>query len=193
MRSGGADENQAHRRCDPYGVRDQEQPLFLVCSSITIFTSVGLGTCTSVMHWPRTWNYETVGLSPASSIRCSNALLMLTSQRLQICNDHCSIVWGVSPQKVGYIADTISSFRFAYSFFRQSTNFYRFSESQQGIIAGQQRCLLHFYAASTGLFLHSFMQINLHKNGVELNCPLKCFTYFTLTVCIYKYQVAIST
>ena len=50
MRSGGADENQAHRRCDPYGVRDQEQPLFLVCSSIIIFTSEGLGTCTSVMH-----------------------------------------------------------------------------------------------------------------------------------------------
>ena len=38
----GADENQAHR-CDPYGLRVQEQPLFLVCSSITIFTSVGLG------------------------------------------------------------------------------------------------------------------------------------------------------
>ena len=33
----GADENQAHR-CDPYGLRVQEQPLFLVCSSITIFT-----------------------------------------------------------------------------------------------------------------------------------------------------------
>ena len=38
----GAEENQAHR-CDPYGLRVQEQPLFLVCSSITIFTSVGLG------------------------------------------------------------------------------------------------------------------------------------------------------
>ena len=38
----GADENQAHH-CDPYGLRVQEQPLFLVCSSITIFTSVGLG------------------------------------------------------------------------------------------------------------------------------------------------------
>ena len=35
----GADENQAHR-CDPYGLRVQEQPLFLVCSSITIFTSI---------------------------------------------------------------------------------------------------------------------------------------------------------
>ena len=33
----GAEENQAHR-CDPYGLRVQEQPLFLVCSSITIFT-----------------------------------------------------------------------------------------------------------------------------------------------------------
>ena len=33
----GADENQAHR-CDPYVLRVQEQPLFLVCSSITIFT-----------------------------------------------------------------------------------------------------------------------------------------------------------
>ena len=32
----GADGKQAHR-CDPYGLRDQEQPLFLVCSSITIF------------------------------------------------------------------------------------------------------------------------------------------------------------
>ena len=38
----GADENQAHL-CDPYGLRVQEQPLFLVCSSITSFTSVGLG------------------------------------------------------------------------------------------------------------------------------------------------------
>ena len=45
--------------------------------------------------------------------------------------------------------------------------------------------------AKWGLFLHSFMQINLHKNGVELNRPLKCFTYFTLiTVCIHKYQVS---
>ena len=35
----GAEENQAHR-CDPYGLRVQEQPLFLVCSSITIFTSI---------------------------------------------------------------------------------------------------------------------------------------------------------
>ena len=33
----GAEENQAHH-CDPYGLRVQEQPLFLVCSSITIFT-----------------------------------------------------------------------------------------------------------------------------------------------------------
>ena len=33
----GADENQAHC-CDPYGLRVQEQPLFLVCASITIFT-----------------------------------------------------------------------------------------------------------------------------------------------------------
>ena len=38
----GADENQAHC-CDPYGLKVQEEPLFLVCSSITIFTSVGLG------------------------------------------------------------------------------------------------------------------------------------------------------
>ena len=37
----GAEEKQA-RRCDPYGLRVQEQPLFLVCSSINIFTSVGL-------------------------------------------------------------------------------------------------------------------------------------------------------
>ena len=37
----GADENQAHR-WDPYDLRVQEQPLFLVCSSITIFTSMGL-------------------------------------------------------------------------------------------------------------------------------------------------------
>ena len=37
----GAEENQAHR-CDPYDLRVQEQPLFLVCSSINIFTSVGL-------------------------------------------------------------------------------------------------------------------------------------------------------
>ena len=37
----GAEENQAHR-CDPYDLRVQEQPLFLVCSSITIFTSMGL-------------------------------------------------------------------------------------------------------------------------------------------------------
>ena len=36
----GADEKHAHR-CDPYSLRVQEQPLFLVCSSITIFTSVG--------------------------------------------------------------------------------------------------------------------------------------------------------
>ena len=42
----GADENQAHH-CDPYGLRVQEQPLFLVCSSITIFTSVGLGPYSS--------------------------------------------------------------------------------------------------------------------------------------------------
>ena len=33
----GAEENQAHC-CNPYGLRVQEQPLFLVCSSITIFT-----------------------------------------------------------------------------------------------------------------------------------------------------------
>ena len=33
----GAEDNQAHR-CDPYGLNAQEQPLFLVCSSITIFT-----------------------------------------------------------------------------------------------------------------------------------------------------------
>ena len=33
-----AEENQAHC-CDPYGLRVQEQPYFLVCSSITIFTS----------------------------------------------------------------------------------------------------------------------------------------------------------
>ena len=37
----GAEENQAHR-CDPYGLQVQEQPLFLVFSSITIFASVGL-------------------------------------------------------------------------------------------------------------------------------------------------------
>ena len=37
----GAEENQA-RRCDPYDLRVQEQPLFLVCSSINIFTSMGL-------------------------------------------------------------------------------------------------------------------------------------------------------
>ena len=37
----GAEENQAHR-CDPYDLRVQEQPLFLVCSSINIFTSMGL-------------------------------------------------------------------------------------------------------------------------------------------------------
>ena len=35
----GAEENHAHR-CDPYDLRVQEQPLFLVCSSITIFTSI---------------------------------------------------------------------------------------------------------------------------------------------------------
>ena len=29
----GAEEKQAHR-CDPYGLRVQEQPLFLVCSRI---------------------------------------------------------------------------------------------------------------------------------------------------------------
>ena len=29
----GAEDNQAHR-CDPYDLRVQEQPLFLVCSSI---------------------------------------------------------------------------------------------------------------------------------------------------------------
>ena len=37
----GAEENQAHR-CDPYDLRVQEQPLFLVCSSISNFTSMGL-------------------------------------------------------------------------------------------------------------------------------------------------------
>ena len=37
----GAEENQA-RRCDPYDLRVQEQPLFLVCSSINNFTSMGL-------------------------------------------------------------------------------------------------------------------------------------------------------
>ena len=37
----GAEENHAHR-CDPYDPRVQEQPLFLVCSSINIFTSMGL-------------------------------------------------------------------------------------------------------------------------------------------------------
>ena len=37
----GAEENKAHR-CDPYDVRVQEQPLFLVCSSINIFTSMVL-------------------------------------------------------------------------------------------------------------------------------------------------------
>ena len=37
----GAEENQAHR-CDPYDLRVQEHPLFLVCSSINIFTSMGL-------------------------------------------------------------------------------------------------------------------------------------------------------
>ena len=37
----GAEENHAHR-CDPYDLRVQEQPLFLVCSSINIFTSMGL-------------------------------------------------------------------------------------------------------------------------------------------------------
>ena len=37
----GTEENQAHR-CDPYDLRVQEQPLFLVCSSINIFTSMGL-------------------------------------------------------------------------------------------------------------------------------------------------------
>ena len=37
----GAEENQAHR-CDPYDLRVQEQPLFLVYSSINIFTSMGL-------------------------------------------------------------------------------------------------------------------------------------------------------
>ena len=30
----GAEEDEAHR-CDPYGLRVQEQPLFLVCTSIT--------------------------------------------------------------------------------------------------------------------------------------------------------------
>ena len=34
----GAEENQVHC-CDPYGLRVQEKPLFLVSSSITIFTS----------------------------------------------------------------------------------------------------------------------------------------------------------
>ena len=33
----GAEEKQAHR-CDPYGLRVQEQPLFLVCSRIVFFT-----------------------------------------------------------------------------------------------------------------------------------------------------------
>ena len=33
----GAEEKQAHR-CDPYGLRVQEQPLFLVCSRIVLFT-----------------------------------------------------------------------------------------------------------------------------------------------------------
>ena len=37
----GAEENQAHRY-DPYDARVQEQPSFLVCSSINIFTSMGL-------------------------------------------------------------------------------------------------------------------------------------------------------
>ena len=36
----GAEEKQAHC-CDPYGLRAQEQPLFLVCFSVTIFTSIG--------------------------------------------------------------------------------------------------------------------------------------------------------
>ena len=34
-----AEENNSHC-CDPYSLRVQEQPLFLVCSSITIFTSI---------------------------------------------------------------------------------------------------------------------------------------------------------
>ena len=33
----GAEEKQAHR-CDPYGLRVQEQPLFLVCSSIVFYS-----------------------------------------------------------------------------------------------------------------------------------------------------------
>ena len=37
----GAEENQANR-CDPYNLQVQKQPLFLVCSSINIFTSMGL-------------------------------------------------------------------------------------------------------------------------------------------------------
>ena len=36
-----AEENQAHC-CNPYDLRVQEQPLFLVCSSISNFTSMGL-------------------------------------------------------------------------------------------------------------------------------------------------------
>ena len=36
----GAKENQAHR-CDPYDLRVQEQPLFLVCSSINVFYFYG--------------------------------------------------------------------------------------------------------------------------------------------------------
>ena len=37
-----AEENHAHS-CDPYEPRIHEQPLFLVCSIITIFTSIELG------------------------------------------------------------------------------------------------------------------------------------------------------
>ena len=39
----GAEGSQADG-CDPYGPRVQEQPLFLVCSIITIFTLTGLGS-----------------------------------------------------------------------------------------------------------------------------------------------------
>ena len=37
----GAEENQAYC-CNPYGLRVQEQPLFLVYSSINIITSMGV-------------------------------------------------------------------------------------------------------------------------------------------------------
>ena len=48
-----AGENQA-QCCHPYGLRVQGQPLFLVCSSITIFTSMGLGGIAMSDHtWQR--------------------------------------------------------------------------------------------------------------------------------------------